>query len=305
MKRKLSLFIILALCLSLILSSCSVLDEFLNDGGKDNPPSVSLDSIPKFDGSTPYVVINENNPFFENEDTSKSYEHYSELDNLKRCGAAISCVGIDIMPTEDRGSIGSVKPSGWKSVKYDIVDGKYLYNRCHLIGYQLTGENANERNLITGTRYMNVIGMLPFENMVADYVKETENHVLLRVTPVFEGNNLVASGVLMEAKSVEDNGEGILFCVYVYNCQPGIVIDYGTGESRLSTDPEPTPEQTTPSGKEESTEVTYILNTNTNKFHLPTCSGALSMKDDNRAEYYGTRDEVIADGYEPCGTCKP
>lgn len=304
MKKRLSLILILAICLSLALSSCALLESFL--GANQNPPSVSLDSIPEFDGTTPYVVINENTPFFEGEDTSSSYETYSELDNLGRCGVAISCVGVDLMPTEDRGSIGSVKPSGWKSVKYDIVDGKYLYNRCHLIGFQLTGENANEKNLITGTRYMNVDGMLPFENMVADYVKETENHVLLRVTPIYDGSNLVASGVLMEAKSVEDNGEGILFCVYVYNAQPGIVIDYRTGDSRLSTDP--APEGNPPAEPEqepEGTEVTYILNTSSKKFHKPSCSGANSMKDENRAEYYGTRDEAIADGYEPCGTCDP
>ena len=135
------------------------------------------------------------------------------------------------MPTEERGSIGSVKPSGWQTVKYDFVDGKYLYNRCHLLGYQLTGENANEQNLITGTRYLNVDGMLPFENMVADYVKETDNHVMYRVTPVFDGAELVARGVLMEAYSVEDGGDGVEFCVYCYNVQPGVKIDYATGDS--------------------------------------------------------------------------
>ncbi len=303
-KKRLSLFIILALCLSLVLSSCSIIEQLLGITEEPAPPSVSLDSIPAFDGATPYVVINDNNPFFEDEDTSRSYETYSELDSLGRCGAAVSCIGIDLMPTEDRESIERVKPSGWKSVKYDIVDGKYLYNRCHLIGYQLTGENANEKNLITGTRYMNVTGMLPFEDMVADYIKETENHVLFRVTPIYNSNDLVASGVLMEARSVEDNGDGILFCVYVYNNQPGIVIDYSNGESRLSTDPAPTPDDETEM-PDENTEVTYILNISSKKFHKPTCSGATSMKDDNRADYYGTRDEAIADGYSPCGTCKP
>lgn len=180
----------------------------------------------------PYIAINNNMPTFE-EVSTKSFESYSSLDELGRCGVAYACIGKDLMPTEERGSIGSVKPTGWQTVKYDIVDGKYLYNRCHLIGFQLSGENANERNLITGTRYMNVEGMLPFENMVADYVKETGNHVMYRVTPVFEGDNLLASGVQMEAYSVEDDGEGICFNVYVYNVQPGITIDYTDGDSAL------------------------------------------------------------------------
>ena len=197
--------------------------------------SFDLDSIPEFDGSTPYVVINENIPeFAESYYTTESFESYSELDNLGRCGVAFANISKETMPTEDRGDIGSVKPSGWQSVRYDNVDGKYLYNRCHLIGFQLSGENANEKNLITGTRYMNVEGMLPFENEVADYVEETDNHVLYRVTPIFEENNLVASGVQMEAESVEDRGDGVKFNVYVYNCQPGITIDYATGESSLA-----------------------------------------------------------------------
>ena len=195
-------------------------------------PIVDLNDIPEFNG-TAYVEVNGNVPYFTGEDmTADAYETYSSLDTLGRCGVAVSCIGRELMPTEDRGSIGQVKPSGWHTVKYDFVDGKYLYNRCHLIGYQLTGENANRENLITGTRFLNVEGMLPFENMVADYIKETGNHVLYRVTPIFEGNELVARGVLMEAKSVEDNGEGILFCVYVYNNQPGVEIDYLTGQSR-------------------------------------------------------------------------
>jgi DNA-entry nuclease len=181
-------------------------------------------------------VVNDNVPFFtEGEMTEESFEDYSELDELGRCGTAYANVGQDIMPTEKRGSIGSVKPTGWHTVKYDIVDGKYLYNRCHLIGYQLTGENANERNLITGTRYLNVEGMLPFENLVDDYVDETNNHVLYRVTPVFVDDELVARGVLMEGYSVEDDGEGVCYCVYVFNVQPGVTIDYATGESELAS----------------------------------------------------------------------
>ena len=212
------------------------------------------------------------------------------------------------MPTEDRGSISEVTPSGWINKEYD---GQYLYNRCHLIGFQLSGENANERNLITGTRYMNVEGMLPFENMIADYVHETENHVLYRVTPIYDGTNLVASGVQLEAESVEDDGEGVLFNVYVYNVQPGITIDYATGESWKEQNTTTTPVQEEPVQEEpeEQTPVsngtTYILNTNTKKFHYPSCSSVDQMSDKNRQEFTGTRDEVIAMGYDPCGRCNP
>ena len=196
--------------------------------------SFNLNDIPEFQEKTPYVIINNNIPNFSEEYFStNSFESYSELDSLGRCGVAFANIGTDIMPTEERGEIGQIKPSGWHTVRYDIVDGKYLYNRCHLIGFQLAGENANNKNLITGTRYMNVEGMLPFENKVAEYVKETNNHVLYRVTPIFRGNNLLASGVQIEAESVEDKGNGILFNVYVYNNQPGINIDYSTGNSSL------------------------------------------------------------------------
>ena len=193
---------------------------------------VPLEQIPAYSGQA-YVAVNGNQPFFvESDYTTQSYETYAPLDGLGRCGPAEACIGQDLMPTESRGNISSVKPTGWQSVKYDFVDGKSLYNRCHLIGYQLTAENANKQNLITGTRYLNVTGMLPFENMVADYIHETGNHVLYRVTPMFDGTELVARGVLMEAWSVEDNGEGICFNVYCYNVQPGVVIDYATGDSR-------------------------------------------------------------------------
>lgn len=195
--------------------------------------SISVADIPAYSGS-PYVVVHENIPqFLESDLTTASYEYYSDLDELGRCGAAYACIGQDLMPTEERGNIGAVKPTGWHTIKYDVVDGKYLYNRCHLIGYQLSGENANKQNLITGTRYMNVEGMLPFENLVADYVQETGNHVMYRVTPIFEGENLLASGVQIEAQSVEDGGEGVLFNVYCYNVQPDITIDYASGESSL------------------------------------------------------------------------
>ena len=209
------------------------LDNLLVELGLKEPAAVtiSIDDIPEYSGE-PYVILQDNQPDFDLEDlTLEPFETYSELDSLGRCGVAYANICLEIMPTEPRGDIGQVKPSGWQTVKYDCVEGKYLYNRCHLIGYQLAGENANKQNLITGTRYMNVTGMLPFENMVDDYVEDTENHVLYRVTPVFDGDNLVASGVQMEAFSVEDEGEGVCFNVFVYNVQPGIVINYATGES--------------------------------------------------------------------------
>lgn len=198
--------------------------------------SYALDAIPEYKNKA-YVVINDNEPNFTEElkHKTKSFETYSRLDTLKRAGVAFANISSDLMPTEERGSIGSVKPTGWHTVKYDIVDGKYLYNRCHLIGFQLTGENANERNLITCTRYMNTGGMLELENKVANYIKKTNNHVLYRVTPIYEGNNLLASGVTMEAYSVEDNGKGIKFHVYVYNVQKGIEINYKNGESKLAS----------------------------------------------------------------------
>lgn len=192
-----------------------------------------INDIPKFTNA-PYVEVNNNQPFFTDDElTTSSYEYYSDLDTLGRCGICYACIGTDIMPTEERGPIGMIKPSGWQIAKYDFVDGKYLYNRCHLIGFQLAGENANEKNLITGTRYLNVVGMLPFENEVAEYVRKTQNHVLYRVTPVFEANNLVANGVLMEAYSVEDSGAGVCFNVYCYNVQPGVEIDYATGNNSI------------------------------------------------------------------------
>lgn len=219
------------LALDVAIAVMEELEDYEGSESGETAGTASLEKIPDYSGDA-YIVINGNIPFFaEEEYTTGSYEYYSELDELGRCGVTMACIGVDIMPTEERGSIGSVKPSGWQSVKYDIVDGKYLYNRCHLIGFQLAGENANKKNLITGTRYLNIEGMLPFEDMVADYVKETENHVLYRVTPIFEGENLVAHGVVMEGWSVEDEGDGICFCIYAYNVQPGIVIDYATGNS--------------------------------------------------------------------------
>lgn len=252
----------------------------------------------------PYVVINDNNPDFTEADmTTASFESYGELDGLGRCTTAYANIGKDLMPTEKRGSIGEVKPTGWQTAKYDNVDGKYLYNRCHLIGYQLTGENANAKNLITGTRYLNVDGMLPFENMVADYIKETNNHVLYRVTPVFSGDNLVASGVHMEAESVEDNGDGILFNVYCFNAQPGIAIDYATGDSHQDDSIVADASKSTTAA--EANVQTYILNTNTKKFHKESCNSAKSMDASNKKIYTGSRQELIDMGYEACGVCKP
>ena len=274
-----------------LLSLCLFLSGCMMPPAEGTATSFSLEDIPAYAGD-PYVVIDDNQPDFPTEDltSTESFETYSPLDALGRCGAAYANVGQDLMPTEGRGSISFVTPSGWINKEYD---GEYLYNRCHLIGFQLTGENANEENLITGTRYMNVDGMLPFENLVADYVKETDNHVLYRVTPVFEGQNLVAGGVQMEAWSVEDAGDGVCFNVYVYNVQPGITIDYATGESWQ--------EGTEPSDGD----VTYILNTNSHKFHYPDCAGAASMSDANRQEYTGSREDLIAQGYTPCGQCDP
>lgn len=287
--------------------------------------------VPAYSGE-PYTAVNNNEPYFTSDNlTIEAFENYSELDALGRCGVAYANVCLETMPTEKRGSISEVKPTGWHSVKYDNVDGKSLYNRCHLIGYQLTAENANQQNLITGTRYLNVDGMLPFENMVADYVKETDNHVLYRVTPIFTGDNLVADGVLMEGYSVEDEGDGICFCVYAYNVQPGITIDYATGDSWLSSEKGNSDSSSggnsavsqsaadksgtqqaavqTESVKETSAPVStgteYILNTNTKKFHYPSCSSVKQMKASNKKEYTGSRDDLIAQGYDPCKKCNP
>ena len=300
--KGLSILLSLVLSISFLITGCSSTDKTDKPNGSSTVHSgESSDAVPEYSGQD-YITLSDNIPeFTEDELTTGSFENYSELDGLGRCGVAFACVGVDIMPTEDREGIGQIKPSGWVTAKYDIVDGKYLYNRCHLIGFQLTGENANEKNLITGTRYFNVEGMLPFENMVADYVKETKNHVLYRVTPVFVGEDLVAKGVQMEAYSVEDDGEGVCFNVFVYNIQPGITINYANGQSALNG--EELPEN--PSSADSSDKADYILNTNSMKFHDPDCGSVKDMKDHNKQEYSGSRDALIADGYEPCGSCKP
>lgn len=313
--------VILLLYMSVLLIGCGGLAEEEHNNSQssittvaehyDTKKGTDLEKVSKFDDE-PYVTLENNQPdFSKTEITDKSFEKYSKLDSLGRCGEALACVGKDIMPTEKRGSIGMVKPTGWHTVKYDFVDGKYLYNRCHLIGYQLTGENANERNLITGTRYMNVDGMLPFEYMVADYVKETNNHVMYRVTPIYKGDNLVASGVQMEGYSVEDRGKGISFNVYCYNAQPGVKIDYKTGNS--STDGKTAKETTkkndnvTKKGNSSSSSAStqYVLNLNTHKFHYPDCGSVKTMNESNKGIYTGSREDIIAQGYQPCGNCNP
>lgn len=284
-RKKILLPVILAV--NLIFSGCNLAKA----------DSTDLAAIPEYTGSA-YTVLNDNIPDFPEEDfTEESFETYSDMDSLGRCGVAYANIGEDLMPTTKRGSIGQVKPSGWHTVKYDSVDGKYLYNRCHLIGYQLTAENANEKNLITGTRYLNTEGMLPFENMVADYIKETGNHVLYRVTPLFDGNNLVATGVQMEAESVEDKGDGILYNVFCYNIQPGITIDYKSGDSSENED---MPVQTEAASVSE-----FVLNTSSKKFHKPSCSSISKIKQENKEVYKGSRDALISQGYDPCKKCNP
>lgn len=283
-------------------------DHSAEEKGSDSESYVTVDDVPAYSGE-PYVEVNDNQPeFTEEELTTVSYEDYSELDELGRCQSAEACIGQELMPTEARESISSVKPTGWKNKSYDTVDGGYVYNRCHLIGFQLTGENANEENLITGTRYMNVEGMLPFEDEVAAYIKETDNHVMYRVTPVFEEDDLVASGVQMQAESVEDDGVGISFNVYVYNVQPYVVIDYKTGENWEGdeiAEPEGKWADGTEAEPSDTKEQMYILNKNTKKFHKPECSGAKKIKAKNKGEYTGSRQTLIDEGYEPCGNCNP
>lgn len=293
----------LLLSLSLLFGGCGA-DESTNkntrmsnetsDKLSDTPAtSYDLESIPEYSGE-PYVTIHDNVPFFSEEElTTDAFETYSELDDLGRCGTAYANICEEIMPTEKRGKIGMIKPSGWHTVKYTGIDGNYLYNRCHLIGYQLSAENANEKNLITGTRYLNVTGMLPFENIVADYVNETGNHVLYRVTPIYNQENLVADGVLMEAQSVEN--DDLAFCVYCYNVQPGIEIDYHTGDSKSSETEQPS----------KNSEDLYVLNRNTKKFHRPDCSSVQDIKPKNKQEFSGNTEALIQQGYSPCKNCNP
>lgn len=290
---------LLILLLAVLMGGCSV-PIIPNDDSSQSVADrvIDLSSIPEFDGETPSIELNSNIPDFtdEEKESREVIEEYPELDELGRCRSVFANLHVSNMPTEERGSIGMIKPSGWVTSKYDFVDGKYLYNRCHLIGFQLAGENANEKNLITGTRYMNVEGMLPYENMVADYLESSGNHVLYRVTPIFFDDELVARGVQMEAYSVEDNGAGIQFNIYCYNNQPGVTIDYKTGNSRLS-------ESGTDTSLDTEETMTYIINTNSKKFHTEDCSNAEKISDKNKLVKESTKAELMKDGYEPALCC--
>ena len=325
----------LALIIAASLAGCSLIRSAATG---ENSDYVVLDEVPEWSGE-PYIEVNGNRPDFDKdeirwaeknaaaESEEKEPEIFTEMDRYGRCGSAVACIGPETMPEGERGSIGMIRPSGWQLDKYDFIDnGGYLYNRCHLIGWQLTGQNAEERNLITGTRYMNTQGMLPFENRAAEYVRSTGNHVLYRATPLFRGKELVARGVEIEAYSLEDGGKGVSYNVYCYNVQPGVKIDYRTGRNRLdketlpetaeaekndveteagsrngreAEDHDPVPALEVPSG------VTYVLNNNTMRFHRTDCKGAAEILEHNRAWFYGSREEAIEAGYVPCGMCKP
>lgn len=316
-RNRISVVLIVLICLLYGCSAGEITDSGSVDKGyvssqkQQTNENITLDDIDLYKGNC-YIELYGNQPnFSEEEYTLEPFEAYSPLDDLGRCGVAYANICQELMPKEDRGQIGMIKPSGWHTVKYNSVDGKYLYNRCHLIGYQLAGENANEKNLITGTRYMNVEGMLPFENQVADYVQETNHHVLYRITPVFSGDNLIADGVEMEAYSVEDQGRGVSFHVFVYNVQPGIGIDYAAGESWedssiIVSSGKQTEKETQKTTEKSSAETEcYILNTNTKKFHKKDCSSVKDISKDNKLEYSGSKQEVLDMGYESCKRCNP
>lgn len=286
---------------ALLLTLCMAMSAFLFWSVQTH----AEEEIPAFSGS-PSVVLNKNVPgFTADEITTNSFESYGKQDKQGRCTTAVACIGQDLMPTKERESIGMVKPTGWKQKKYPgIVDSDppYLYNRCHMIGFQLTGENANDKNLITGTRYMNVEGMLPYENQVADYIRDTGNHVMYRVTPVFTGKNLLCDGVQIEAYSVEDKGKGVSFNVFCYNVQPGVTINYKDGSNKA----DPNYKKVVSAEQFVVTAgTTYILNKNSKKFHRPTCDSVKDMKEKNKEYSTKTREEIIADGYDPCGRCHP
>ena len=320
-----------------ILSTEQAADGAGSEGGGQVPAPADymelLKGIPAFQGD-PYVEVNGNKPFFTDDDlNTEVFESYSDLDSLGRCGTCVANVCPETMPDTSRGPIGEIHPSGWQLANYhDLIDGNYLYNRCHLIAFSLTGENANEKNLITGTRYLNTIGMQPFELMVLDYVRATGNHVLYRVTPVFEGDNLLASGVFMEAMSVEDKGQAICYNIYAYNVQPGILIDYKTGDNSLDLnyadpskeettaerdDPDSAGDKSNPDSADAASDSAeggsdtaaqedyYVLNTNTQKFHLPSCDSVKDMKEKNKTISHDSRETIMGQGYEPCGNCKP
>ena len=319
-----------ALLFALPLTGCQQIQDFLDSLGlvpAASEPAASADDVfsmqmvPGYDG-VPSAQVHDNVPFFTEDDLAReAFEEFSPLDAKGRCGTAFALVGPETMPSLTRGSIGMIRPSGWQVTRYDWIEGGYLFNRCHLIGYQLTGQNDNELNLITGTRTMNTQGMEPYENRVANYVYRTNGHVLYRVTPYFNGSNLVADGVLMEAQSIEDKGKSVRFCVWCYNVEPGVIIDYATGESEADgtlSQPAPTTnvvvapshaDEIAPtevvSGQTEIPTCDYVLNTNSLKFHRPDCTAVADMKEHNKKLFFGTRDEAIELGYVPCGICKP
>lgn len=295
---KKTLIILLIIILTLF-TGCSIMHDISVDDvdyGGAYDEYVELEDIPKYSGQT-YVTINDNIPYFTESDLEQDvFESYSPLDKYDRCGVAYAMLGRELMPTEERQSISEIKPTGWQTAAYeDLITDVFLYNRSHLIAHSLAGENANPNNLITGTDYMNKQGMLPFEEDVLEYIRETGNHVFYRVTPIFEGQELVARGVLMEAFSVEDLGEGICFNIYVYNVQPGVVIDYETGDNWRDTQ----------YYEDEESIGSYILNTSSKKFHYDGCDGAANMSPENRREFEGSRSILIAQGYQPCGSCRP
>lgn len=330
----LSLLLITALCVSL--AGCDLdagsdtnetkvagqdSEKSSENNSKENPKGktkeykgrIKLSKIPKWKGR-PSVEINNDDPLFTKAQLKRirimRHEKLSSLDRYGRCGTVMACIKRSTMPDGQRGSIGMVKPAGWHTVRYDFVDGQYLYNRCHLIGWQLTGLNAEERNLITGTRYMNVDGMLPYENEVAEYVENTGNPVAYRVTPIYKGSELIARGVQMEAESIKDKGKDLSFNVYCYNVQPNVSIDYATGDSKLKSN---APGNTTDSAAGsksnrshgDSAKAKYVLNKNTMKFHKKTCGSVSMMKPKNRIYFKGSRKEVLNMGYDPCLNCNP
>ena len=304
MKRNFAKIISLLFAI-LMLTACSEFENIEQTVSKEKETTTQYTEIAQSESVSevepytvyPYTVINNNIPEFEKTDYTKSFEKYGELDSLGRCTSCIANIGTDLMPTEERGAIGSVKPTGWQVAKYSNIDGRYLYNRCHLIGYQLSAENANPNNLITGTRYLNIEGMLPFENKVATYVKATSNHVLYRVTPIFKDDELVARGVQMEAYSIEDDGEGVEFNVYCYNVQPDIEIDYKTGNSKYVGNEA----ETIDNGEKQK----YIVNINTKKFHKEDCPSAKKIKSENKKAYTGYKENLVKNGYSPCSQCNP
>lgn len=295
------------LCLSL-LSGCAFLPQPVPILPGE---AIDLTALPDYAGE-PWAILNDDCPPFTEDDLAFSGEPaFAPLDELERRGTALALVGPETLPTEEREGIGQIKPPGWHTVRYDHIEGKYLYNRCHLIAFQLSGLNQEPQNLITGTRYLNTSAMLPLENQIAQYIRDTGNHVLYRVTPLYEGEDLICSKLLVEAASVEDAGQGLSLCRCLYNVQPGVVIDYATGESRLDdSTPEPTvspdaPTSTQSPDVEEPEGITYILNTRSSKFHLPDCSGAAAISEKNRQNVSNTREELVEMGYAPCGQCKP